>query len=245
MSQDFQKTALKSETKKIFLLEDDESLGEILSERLTKEGFFVKWCKTLKDAVFFFETDSVWDLALLDVGLPDGDGFQFADLMMQIQKNKKFKSLTPFLFLTAQADAESRLRGYELGAHEYIPKPFHLKELLLRISRVLQSYIQSELIETEQCLLHVQELKVTQKKTLLQTSLTANEMKLLVLLIKSAPQLVHRDQVMDELWGENKEINQRSIDNMIVKLRQALGDEGRNLKTVRGHGYQFMRESLS
>lgn len=219
---------------KILLLEDDATLGEVLSERLKKEGFYVQWVDSFKSALELIHRDKEWSLALLDVGLPDGSGFDFAAEMQKINYE------IPFLFLTAQSDAESRLKGYELGADEYIPKPFHLKELLMRLQRVLKTYAASDAYKTDHCEIRVNELIVIQNDQDIKTHLTSNEMKLLELIIKSSPKVVHRDQVIDVIWGENKDLNQRTIDNMVVKLRTALGPDGQKLKTVRGVGYQYL-----
>jgi len=224
--------------KKLFLLEDDESLGEILSERLAKEGFEVYWAHSIKTAIEKIKVDSQWDLALLDVGLPDGNGFSFSEELQKIN----FR--VPFIFLTAQSDAENRLKGYELGAHEYIPKPFHLKELLLRLSRVLKEYEAADIYKLEFSEVRVSELIVVNIKTSQKHVLSATEMKLLELLIKNSPKVVHRDHVMDSIWGEDKDLSHRTIDNMIVKLRTSLGNDGAKLKTIRGIGYQFIQNSV-
>ena len=105
--------------KRILIVEDDLTLGETLKERLEAD-FEVSWANSQSEAIKKIkETD--FDLVILDIGLPDGDGFQVARTIN--------KSKSHILFLTAQSDAESRLQGYEIGAEEFIPKPFHLKEL--------------------------------------------------------------------------------------------------------------------
>src|SRR5689334_20091462 len=106
---------------RILLVEDDKSLGATLRERLSKEGYEVIWTETKKDSLAAHRQNP-FDLYIFDVGLPDGTGFELA-------REVKDGGNRPFLFLTAQSDAESRLEGYELGAEEYIPKPFHLREL--------------------------------------------------------------------------------------------------------------------
>ena len=107
---------------RVLLVEDDRSLGKTLAERLAKEGLDVEWVETLasgRSAV----ADGAWDLAIVDVMLPDGSGF---DLVPDIRR----RSRTPIMFMTALNSAESRLSGFELGADEYLPKPFHLKDLV-------------------------------------------------------------------------------------------------------------------
>ena len=115
--------------KKILLVEDDSTLGKSLSDRLAKD-YEVQWARKAQDARRMAKVTK-FDLAILDVGLPDGSGFDVANEL------KLNCPSTLFLFLTAQADAESRLRGFEIGAEEFIPKPFFLQELLLRVRHVL------------------------------------------------------------------------------------------------------------
>src|SRR4051794_23414513 len=102
---------------KILLVEDDSSLGATLRDRLAKDGYTVVWTSTLRDSLAE-GAKQPFDLYIFDVGLPDGTGFELARQMPP----------KPLIFLTAQSDAESRLTGYDLGAEEYIPKPFHLRE---------------------------------------------------------------------------------------------------------------------
>jgi len=102
-----------------------------LKERLTSEGYSVRWASTAQEARRTFASDTNWDLVVFDVGLTDGSGFELA---------AEWKGRAPFLFVTALSDAEHRLRGFELGAEEYIPKPFHLKEFLLRVKHVLDNH---------------------------------------------------------------------------------------------------------
>ncbi len=101
--------------KNILLLEDDKSLGEGLTERLKKD-YLVQWAQNVAQAKAFMQS-TFFDLAILDIHLPDGNGYEIADLL-------KNKSQCQFIFLTAHSDAESRLKGFELGAQEFIPKPF-------------------------------------------------------------------------------------------------------------------------
>ena len=120
-------------TPKLLLVEDDTSLATTLKERLTKEGYSICWVNTLSKARSELKS-STPNLIILDVGLPDGSGFDLAKELFEKNAN------IPFLFLTALAGAPERLKGFELGAEEFIPKPFHLKELLLRVKHVLDAH---------------------------------------------------------------------------------------------------------
>ena len=220
--------------RKILLVEDDLSLGETLTERLRKD-YEVSWAKNLADAWSVFSQAKDFDLILLDVGLPDGSGFELA---------AKIKQVSPvlFLFLTAQADAESRLQGFELGAEEYIPKPFHLKELLIRVKHVLDAHAPMREIVLESCVINFSNMSVKRKSGKIEYP-PVTDMKILQLLIDKAPRVLSRDEIMDEIWGVDKNPSGRTIDNTIVRLRQMLGDDGeKHIRSVRGVGYQWATE---
>lgn len=223
--------------RKVLLVEDDLSLGETLTERL-KRDYDVTWAKTLTEAWTCFSASKDFELAILDVGLPDGSGFDLA------QKMKQLKSVPPilFLFLTAQADAESRLRGFELGAEEYIPKPFHLKELLLRVKHVLDAHAPAREIELVDCFVNFTNMSVRKKSGAIEYP-PVTDMKILQLLIEKSPRVLSRDEIMNEVWGVDKNPSHRTIDNIIVRLRQLLGSDGeKHIRSVRGVGYQWSAE---
>lgn len=214
--------------KTILLVEDDRSLGEILSERLRKEGYGLTWIREARE--FSNHSPEQFDLVILDINLPDGSGL---DLAKEIRK----KSETPFLFMTALADPQTRLQGFELGAEEFIPKPFHLKELLLRVSHVIQSHQPLRRLEINQITIDFQSMNVT---SVLGDKLNApiKDIELLKHLIKRSPEVVSRDELLTVLWGEQKESSHRTIDNMIVRLRELLGSDNL-IRAVRGIGYQW------
>jgi len=219
--------------KKIFLVEDDLSLGQSLFDRLGQD-FQVQWEKSFTSAIKQLSEIKKCDLAILDVGLPDGNGFELAKKIREV-------SALPFLFLTAQADAESRLTGYQLGAEEFIPKPFHLKELLLRLNHVLQAHSTVNTLQVGDLQINFEELVIKGPGAEVQL-IPDSEMRVLKILIRQAPQVVDRDLIMNEVWGAESELSHRSIDNIIVKLRTYLKTESHRIKTVRGRGYQWLAE---
>ncbi|KYG68538.1 DNA-binding response regulator [Bdellovibrio bacteriovorus] len=220
--------------RKILLVEDDTSLGETLTERLKKE-YDVSWAKSLSEGWTTFNHSKDFDLVILDVGLPDGTGFELAAKIRQI-------SNVLFLFLTAQADAESRLKGFELGAQEYIPKPFHLKELLIRVKHVLDAHAPAREVELETCTVNFTNMTVQKKSGQIEYP-PVTDLKILQLLIEKAPRVLSRDEIMNEIWGVDKNPSHRTIDNIIVRLRQLLGDDGeKHIRSVRGVGYQWSVE---
>ncbi len=227
---------------KLLLVEDDKSLGATLTERLEKEGYSIQWADTIKKAkenmISFFP-----DLIILDVGLPDGSGFDFA-------KELSSKTKTPpFLFLTALASAQERLKGFELGAEEYIPKPFHLKELLLRVKHVLDAHrhIHEAIVENKKFIYKGYTIDCDSfciyDKEKQAIKVSARDMNLLKFLLTERHRVVSRDEILDKLWGEDNFPTNRTIDNSIVRLRQSFGEYGSEaIQSIRGVGYRWIGE---
>lgn len=216
----------------ILLIEDDETLGGTLSERLEKEGYHLHWSKTLSDAVSTFAA-SRFDLALVDIGLPDGSGFTFA-------REAKASSNTPIIFLTAMNSAEYRLEGFEIGADDYVPKPFHLKELLLRIKKVLEAANSGRATRNDRVVLNLESLSITLPDGRTEYPIP-RDFELLKLLMESAPKVLSRQEAISRLWNSDTEVTPRTVDNAIVRLRAHLGEIGdRYIRSVRGVGYQWI-----
>jgi DNA-binding response OmpR family regulator len=224
--------------KRLLLVEDDESLGATLQERLKKEGYRVDWATSLRSARECFVKEA-FDLVILDVGLPDGTGTQFA-------KEIRSQSRVPFIFVTARYTAEDRLEGYEIGAAEYIPKPFHLKELLLRIVRVLEVGANPATPKSPRrivCFGRTIDLDAMAVEGVggKRDFLAARDHRLLEFLIEASPRVVSREEIQREIWGEEGLQNSRTIDNAIVRLRQVIGDrDGEAIRSVRSVGYQWV-----
>ncbi|WP_411822301.1 response regulator transcription factor [Leptospira sp. 'Mane'] len=216
----------------VMIVEDDESLGETLRERLVKEGYKVFWSKTAADSkVLFLEKKP--NLVILDLRLPDENGFHVAEFIKKESKD------TPFLFLTAQAGAQERLKGFELGAVEFIPKPFHLKELLIRLERVIrisQKPFGKKWISGS-FEIHLDSFAVKSPAGEL-FPLSKRDCALLELLISEADHVWSRNEILDQIVGEDAFPTQRTIDNAIVRLREALGES--SIRNVRGVGYQWV-----
>lgn len=217
---------------KILLVEDDQSLGATLKERLSKEGYAVSWAGSKKETMAFAANEN-FDLYIFDVGLPDGSGFELArDLPTR-----------PFIFMTAQGDAESRLHGYELGAEEFIPKPFHLRELLLRVKHVLTNHAPANRLEIADVRVDFESFTFSRAG---KTEVVASkDLLFLKLLVQSSPKVVSRDEALNELRGEDKFPSNRTVDNAVLRLRTALGDKvSVCLESVRGVGYRWNSETL-
>ena len=221
---------------RVLLVEDDRSLGRTLAERLEKERLEVVWAQTIAEAQRHLSTP--WDLAILDVKLPDGSGFGLA-------REIKRTTLTPVMFMTALNSAENRLEGFEIGGDEYLPKPFHLKEFVLRVQHVLSTQRVPEVLRLAGRTIDLSALSVVGPDGQ-RTFLQVRDGQVLKILIDAAPAAVDRSEILDRVWGRDQYPTPRSVDNAIVRLRQALQDEGgRVIRSVRGVGYQWVPESES
>jgi two-component system phosphate regulon response regulator PhoB len=217
--------------KRLLLVEDDRSLGATLHERLLREPYDVAWVETKQRALKKLH-EGLWDLVILDIGLPDGSGFELA-------RHIKETTSVPIMFMTALSTAEHRLEGFEIGAEEFVPKPFHLRELLLRVKHVLDRYPVRHQISCNGRIIELESRVIVQPDGRREHP-AARDFDLLQLLITSSPAVTSRNQILDVLWGEDKFLNQRTIDNMIVRLRQSLGDTNSAfIRSVRGIGYQW------
>lgn len=219
----------------ILLVEDDKLLGATLCESLEKLGHKLFWAQSLSQGMEHVQTRSL-DLIILDVGLPDGSGFDFA-------KEIKTHADVPIIFLTAQASAEDRLKGFELGAEEFIPKPFHLKELLMRVRHVLKDHVSQRRLLIDGVEIDFDARSVTQADSDTRF-LNQKEYELLWMLVERSPTVVSRDDILDRAWSDQKNPSHRSIDNLIVNLRQALGAAGDRIRSVRGVGYQWVSKEV-
>jgi DNA-binding response OmpR family regulator len=216
---------------RILLVEDDASLGRTLAERLEREKLRVEWAQTVAAARELLRAPQ-WDLAIVDVKLPDGSGFGLARLI-------KKQSVTPIMFMTALHSAEHRLEGFEIGADEYLPKPFHLREFILRVRRLLTLRAVPRTIDVAGRVIDLDRLTISRRDGHV-TPLQVRDCRVLKLLIDSAPRTVDRSDILNQVWGDDRFPTPRAVDNAIVRLRQALGDPGSELiVSVRGIGYRW------
>ncbi len=218
---------------RILLVEDDRSLGATLQDRLHKEGFAAVWVTTKAEALSEHRK-SPFDLYVFDVGLPDGTGFELAHELGSAQTR-------PFLFMTARTDAESRLQGYDLGAEEYIPKPFHLREFLMRVRHVLENHMPAQTLTVGEVQVDFSAYTLTRSGQAV--NVASKDLQLLKLLVEMSPRVLSRDDALNALWGEDKFPSTRTVDNSILRLRTALGEEFAGcIESVRGVGYRWNQE---
>lgn len=216
-------------SRRILLVEDNLLTAKGLSYSLEREGYAVEVAENVNAANTCLQMSN-YDLILLDVGLPDGNGFDIAKTIAD-------KKLTlPIIFLTARDDEADVLRGLELGATDYIIKPFHTKELMLKIRNLMQ------LGRSNDFKIMVGNLQVdTQKRQVTcgqqEIILTALEYRLLLCLLENVGTIVTRERLADEIWqASGKVVNDNTISVYIKRLRQKLGEDGM-IRTVKNVGY--------
>ena len=218
--------------KRILLVEDDAALGTTLSERLRREGYQLRWAQNYAEATTALNVE-LFDAAIIDISLPDGDGFAIA-------RHPKASGRLPILFLTAMNSAECRLEAFELGAADYIPKPFHLQELIIRLRRMLAPLAdgpRAEIIDCGPFRLNAQGSAIEFADGATEF-LPTKEFQLLKTLVQASPAAISREELCEKIWGEAA--NQRTVDNSILKLRQVLERTGKEwIRSVRGVGYQW------
>lgn len=221
---------------KILIIDDDEKLNRLLTDYLTKMGFTVL-TETLPSAGLEKLAEETPDLVILDVMLPEMDGFEVCRTIRQ-------SSSVPVVMLTARGEVMDRVVGLEIGADDYLPKPFEPRELVARIQAILRR-IQTKSksgIKTIGALcidFHKYEVRVDDKLV----HLTLNEFECLVLLVKNKGKVLNRDQIIEELRGIEWDAFNRSVDITMSRLRQKLGDDPKNprfIKTIWGTGYLFI-----
>ena len=220
--------------KRILLIEDDPTLGKTLCQRL-EQDYQVIWSSSFQESWLRFSKSPEFDLVIFDINLTDGNGFDLAEKFL------KLKPQLPFLFLTAQSDAESRLRGFELGAQEYIPKPFHLKELLLRVEHVLKNHSTVETISVPGVSIDLAAMSLHYDDGTVEYP-PVTDMKVLKLLIDKSPRALSRDEIIDGVWGQDRSISHRSVDNVVMRLRALFKNQTEEgfIRSVRGVGYQWI-----
>ena len=222
--------------KKILLIEDDADLFSLLKYNLEKEGFSMSGQQTGKGAIELCRQVRP-DLILLDIMLPDSDGL---DICKGIRKDADLASV-PVIFLTARASETDRIVGLELGANDYVVKPFFVRELIARIK--LQFRHQSSpprVLEAAGLALDPASRQVRLNSVPL--SLTATEFRLLEFLMSRPGVVFSREQLLNSVWGQDRAITDRAVDVYVLRLRQKVECDPANpimIHSVRGFGYTF------
>ena len=220
----------------IAVIDDEKDILELVSLHLEKNNFRVKEFLSAENFLRGLQTFTP-DLIILDLMLPDGDGLE---ICKDLKKNEKFSSI-PIIMLTAKGEETDKILGLELGADDYVTKPFSLKELIARVKAVLRRkhpQEESKKIEIGNIIsIDLQKFEVTVYNR--KIDLTTTEFKILKMLSEKKGWVFTRNQMLDYLWGEEKIVLDRTIDVHIKHLREKLGKAGELIKNVRGIGYKL------
>ena len=224
---------------RILLAEDEELIGRMVELNLRHEGYEVTWVKNGTDA-FARAHSEPWDLLVLDVMLPGASGFQVA-------KDLREKDVTiPILMLTARSDTTSKVRGLDAGADDYVVKPFDMAELLARVRALIRRSQGSRHVPSTQVIrfgryeVNLETLEATSNVG--RIALTEKEAKLMALFARHRGETLSRADILEEVWGMDANPTERTIDNVIVRLRRYFEpdpEQPSHILSVRGQGYRF------
>ncbi len=219
---------------RVLVIEDEADLREVLQYNLTQAGHR-PFAAATGDAGLKLALEVKPDIVLLDLMLPDLPG----TLVAKALRREPATQFVPIIMVTAKAEEIDRIVGFELGADDYVVKPFSVRELLLRIDAVLRRGKTNE-----QRVIEVAELRIDREAHRVtvgaeEVSLTALEFKLLVTLIERRDRVQGRGTLLSDVWAMDSEIASRTVDTHVKRLRDKLGTAGRFIETVRGVGYRF------
>tara|TARA_B100001989_G_scaffold109017_1_gene76494 strand:- start:113 stop:808 length:696 start_codon:yes stop_codon:yes gene_type:complete len=225
----------------VLIIEDEPDIRKTIDYNLTKESFTVVQAGSIEEGEKALASNQI-DVIILDLMLPDGSGLT---LCRDIKSDDKTKHI-PIIILTAKTEEVDRVVGFELGADDYVTKPFSVRELILRVKAILKrgptsnnnseddEYSFGELtlnFEAHQAYINGNEI-----------SLTALEFRLLKHLIDRKGRVQTRDQLLEDVWGYSSDVTTRTVDTHIKRLREKLGSVGNHIQTIRGVGYRFSRD---
>jgi len=226
----------------VLVIEDEPDIRKTIDYNLSKESFKVTQASSIEEGEKALASNKI-DVIILDLMLPDGSGLT---LCRDIKSEPNTKHI-PVIILTAKTEEVDRVVGFELGADDYVTKPFSVRELILRVKAILKRGVSAQKdikdaedsfgeltinYEEHQAYINGQEI-----------SLTALEFKLLKHLINRKGRVQTRDQLLEDVWGYSSNITTRTVDTHIKRLREKLGSVGDHIQTIRGVGYRFSRNT--
>lgn len=230
--------------KQILLIDDDEKLGQLLTQYLERYDMVVTATHTPSQGFEHLKRNKP-DLLILDVMLPDKDGFE---ICREIRAKSSIYGQLPILMLTAHGEVTDRIVGLELGADDYLPKPFEPRELVARITNILRRTSDEARSQLEISKIKGLEVDTTRRTVKLDENpieLTTMEYELLILFMQSPNRTFTRDELMNRLRGIDAELFSRAVDTLVSRLRHKLNDTSKTarfIKTVWGRGYTFVGE---
>ena len=224
---------------KILIIEDEPDIRKNLEYNLSREGYSVLTAASIAEAEQLIYSNNL-SLVLLDLMLPDGSGLE---LCKKMKSDPDVQNL-PIIILTAKDDEVDKVVGFELGADDYVTKPFSVRELILRIKAVLKrGENKKDIVEIDRQFgdlkIDIDSHEVYVDSELV--NLTALEFKLLIQLVDRRGRVQSREQLLADVWGYSAEVTTRTVDTHIKRLREKLGTMGKYVQTIRGVGYKFSR----
>lgn len=229
---------------KVLYLEDEESLGKITNDMLSKNGFSVQWVLDGKQGLATFKS-KIFDICVVDIMMPGMDGYSF------VKEIRKTDPNIPVIFLTARSLTEDVVKGFETGGNDYLKKPFSIEELIVRMKALLNRVTVSKNEPEQQKSFQIgkyifdhssMELTSKDKKVVL----THLENELILQLILNKNNVLQRQRVLMDLWGDDTFFNARSMDVFITKIRKHFtGDDSISIVNIRGIGYKMIVKETS
>lgn len=224
---------------RILIVEDDKHISKLVKYNLEKTGYVCTIAVSGEEAFGVLDKEQI-DLIILDIMLPKMDGFE---VCRSIKQESKFKN-TPVVMLTAKGEEVDRIVGLELGADDYIVKPFSPRELVLRVKAILRrgkiEETKKDILTADILTVDIPRHKVTVNEK--EVELTPMEFKLLVTLMERRGRVQTRDGLLSEIWDIHAEVTTRTVDTHIKRLREKLGRAAKMIETVVGMGYKFKQE---
>lgn len=221
---------------KVFIVEDEPDLRDTLKYNLENEGFSVEAFSNGEDFLSSVDKNNP-NLVILDLMLP---GLSGLDVCRKLRSNDNYDGIG-IVMLTAKSEEIDRIVGFELGADDYVTKPFSVRELILRVKVLLKKRTDDganeQILEFGPILMNLEAHEVSIDGKIV--NLTALEFKLLKHLLKRKGRVQTRDQLLGDVWGYSSEVTTRTVDTHIKRLREKLGEPGDLIQTIRGVGYRF------
>lgn len=219
----------------ICIVEDEASIADAIQLNLELDGYDVTLLRDGEVAKNIFENELNFDLIILDVMLPNVNGVELCKFI-------RTKSNVPILFLSAKGTTQDRIEGLKAGGNDYLPKPFDLEELLLRIAILTKSSTTNDVEKIGQHEVNFKTFAVTDTRTNEVVELSRKEIALLKLFFTKQGEVVSREEILEKIWGANQNPTSRTIDNYILNLRKILEENPKNpqfIHSIRGVGYKF------
>jgi two-component system, OmpR family, alkaline phosphatase synthesis response regulator PhoP len=225
----------------ILIIEDEQDIVELLTYNLEQEGYTIFFSTSGEEALAVVQQKNP-DLILLDLMLPGVDGL---DVCRHLKRNETTRNI-PIIMLTAKSEDSDVITGLEMGADDYIPKPFSPKVLIARIRSVLRRNVPAAAGSAEQIItIHDISIDISKHQVLCENKeieLSATEFSILVFLARNPGWVFSRNQIIGAVKGEDYPVTERSVDVQILGLRKKLGAMGKYIQTVRGVGYRLQME---